>query len=86
MPLLALAKELPKGEMGKKACLALDLDYDGDEIYDDNYFLTDEVAEESAKSSSQKSTHHVSKSQTIAVALQMMVLAARIVIILLQLQ
>ena len=52
--------------MGKKACLALDLDYDGDEIYDNNYFLTDEVVEEeSAKSSSQKSTHHVSKSQTI---------------------
>lgn len=57
--------EIPR--RGKKACSALDLDYDGDEIYDDNYFLTDEVVEESAhnKSSSQKSTHHVSKSRTI---------------------
>ena len=28
--------------MGKKACLALDLDYDGDEIYNDDYYAVDD--------------------------------------------
>lgn len=29
--------------MGKKACLALDLDYDGDEIYNDDYYDVDDI-------------------------------------------